>query len=405
MPTRRGWGMVAGCAAVIVLGRLLGLVDLYMVGVCGILLTAVAVGWVRLARVEVEATRRLRPNRVPVGAPASVEVSLRNASRRRSPAMNAFDQFDDGRLNASWLVAPIAGGETVRTSYPLPTERRGVFPVGPLRVELLDPFGLALTRVEVLASTTLTVHPLAEVIASIPRGRGGGAQGGSERPPVRGQSGDDFYALRPYAAGDDLRRVHWPSTARRGEIMIRQDDHPWQDRTAVLLDVRGATPPALEAAVSAAASVLSSAGCGLVRLVHPTEGPSGPAISDSGDGTGPAHLSAMLDHLAAVRAGQDGEAVFGQALGRLRDTPGGGTLVVVTCAAAGPELELVAAMSPRFSPVIVVAVGSGGAVLARGVRGWVVPLVPGGSFAKAWDTRCLPVRPRRQGAVLPGSAR
>src|SRR5438270_830794 len=73
-------------------------------------------------------------------------------------------------------------------------------------------------------------------------------------------SGDEFYALRAYEVGDDLRRVHWPSTARRDDLMIRQHEMPWQGRATVLLDVRqGAhTEQSLEQAVSATASLLTA---------------------------------------------------------------------------------------------------------------------------------------------------
>ena len=59
-------------------------------------------------------------------------------------------------------------------------------------------------------------------------------------PHALGRTGDDFYALRPYVVGDDLRRIHWPSTARHDELLVRQQEQPWQGRTTVVLDVRRA---------------------------------------------------------------------------------------------------------------------------------------------------------------------
>ncbi len=61
---------------------------------------------------------------------------------------------------------------------------------------------------------------------------------GAEHPNALGRGGEDFYALRHYVVGDDLRRVHWPSTARHDELMVRQDELPWQGRATVLVDVR-----------------------------------------------------------------------------------------------------------------------------------------------------------------------
>src|SRR5205085_5689741 len=117
------------------------------------------------------------------------------------------------------------------------------------------------------------------------------------RAAAVGLTGEDFYALRAYQQGDDLRRVHWPSTARRDEIMIRQNEVPWQGRATIVLDIRARlhTDGSLEAAVSAAASVITA--CwqhgSVVRLVT-TDG------VDSGFGSGTGHLEVILARLAVL---------------------------------------------------------------------------------------------------------
>ena len=85
-------------------------------------------------------------------------------------------------------------------------------------------------------------------------------QATARHPNALGRAGDDFYALRPYQVGDDLRRVHWPATAHNDELMIRQHELPWQERTTVLLDVRATAHvrESFELAVSAAASILNA---------------------------------------------------------------------------------------------------------------------------------------------------
>src|SRR5438046_425881 len=72
----------------------------------------------------------------------------------------------------------------------------------------------------------------------LPQTQGPDPLAGAEHPPALGVAGEDFYALRAYEMGDDLRRVHWPSTARVDELMIRQNEMPWQGRATVLLDTR-----------------------------------------------------------------------------------------------------------------------------------------------------------------------
>src|SRR5439155_1191309 len=125
-----------------------------------------------------------------------------------------------------------------RAAYRLPTERRGVFALGPLEISRSDAFGLAATSTVAAPATQLTVYPHIDVIAPLPHTIGHDPYAGTDHPNALGNLGEDFYALRPYELGDDLRRVHWKSTARADELMIRQDEMPWQGRVTVLLDHR-----------------------------------------------------------------------------------------------------------------------------------------------------------------------
>jgi uncharacterized protein (DUF58 family) len=126
------------------------------------------------------------------------------------------------------------------------------------------------------------------------------------RTPGLQTGGDEFHSMRPYVIGDDLRRVHWPTTARRDELTVRQDERHQQGRTTVLLDVRRAVHSELsfERAVSATASLIVAATVrgDEVRLVA-TDG------TDSGYGAGGAVVAAMLEHLAAVETTDHGAEV------------------------------------------------------------------------------------------------
>jgi uncharacterized protein (DUF58 family) len=422
VPTRRGWEAMLGALGVLLLGRILGLVQLYVVGAAGLILLGAAVGWVRLSPVKVDVTRQLRPRRVSAGDSFEVELCLTNTSTRRSPLMEVQDRFDGGTCEAGelrFLVAPMAPGRTGRTSYNLVTARRGVFAIGPPALEVRDPFGLAVRTSTVASSAPLTVLPRVERIAPPPRSTGGTAAAGVPRPPLPGQTGDSFYALREYAPGDDLRRVHWPSSARRDQLMIRQDDQPVQERTTVLLDLRAGTPETFETAVSAAASVVSAASGTLVRFAD-TGG------HDSGYGAGPGHLAAILDRLAAIEAISQGPA---GAVGRLLGAaPGGGTLVVVTSAVgtsavgtsavgtsavgtsaipSGFEMRTLGSLCPRFAAVLVIAVGGPvgrvGPVSKGGIR--LIPVLPGQSFVRAWNEGLSQPRPVSSADRAKGSSR
>ena len=137
----------------------------------------------------------------------------------------------------------------------------------------------------------------------VPHTSGDDPHAGADHPYALGRTGEDFYALRPYVVGDDLRRVHWPSTARHDELMVRQDELPWQGRATVLLDVRrsGHTADSLELAVSAAASVVTASWKrrDLVRLIT-TDG------TDSGSPPGTPHVEAIMEFLATVAATSGG---------------------------------------------------------------------------------------------------
>ena len=155
------------------------------------------------------------------------------------------DPFDRGRRQARFLLGPLRPDTSSRAAYRLPTERRGVFEIGPLEITNTDSFGLASTRQVVAPATELTVYPALDAIVPLPQTQGHDPLAGADHPTALGVAGEDFYALRAYEVGDDLRRVHWPSTARHDELMIRQDEMPWQGRATVLLDTRRAPTTAL----------------------------------------------------------------------------------------------------------------------------------------------------------------
>ena len=201
------------------------------------------------------------------------------------------------------------------------------------------------------------------------------------RDSALGRVGDDFYALRPYVVGDDLRRIHWPSTARHDELLVRQQEQPWQGRTTVLLDVRRATHDAasFEGAVSAAASIVTanSERRDLIRLAT-TDG------ADSGFGSGSVHVQALLEHLAVV------EPTGGASLRAMLDLvkrDGQGALVVVVAQATGDELRATAGLRQKFGLVAVVRVDAGARQAAEAPASGVslIRVTAGVPFGKAWD--------------------
>lgn len=366
MPTRRGWAVGLTALALAAAGRVLGVFELFLLAVGAVgLLAAGAASMLR--RVDLDASRQLRPARVHAGGNSRVELTVVNRSGRRSPVLTVRDTVVPSRSpgrgratpgpterkrQARFLLAPLAPGEENRATYRLPAERRGTYTVGPLEVVVGDSLGLWSRSTTVAPPVELTVYPAVEPVAPLPHSRGDDPTAGAPRPAAVGPSGEDLYGLRPYQLGDDLRRVHWPSTARTGELVVRQLERPWQGRATVLLDVGATThtDATLEVAVSAAASILlaSFRNGALVRLAT-SDG------TDSGVAAGHAHLEAILEHLAVVGPGP-ADRLPSVVAGMRRAGNGGGLAVITTTAATASDLELIAGLQARFDSLTIVLV-------------------------------------------------
>ena len=372
--TRRGWGLAIGGIGLGLAGRLLGLLELYVLAAGCWALTGAALAYLALRPADVGVRRTLTPARVRAGDESRVELAVTNEGRRATPVLELRDPVDGGPRRARMLLAPIATGTTEVARYRIPTDRRGVLTVGPLQVRRFDPLALATSVRTAAEPSELVVYPLVEELAALPRAPGDDRSGGARRATAAGGAGQDFYALRPWAVGDDLRRVHWPSTARRDELMVRQHDIPWQGRATVVLDVRSDyhDDESLEQAVSAAASIAVSCGQGgaEVRLIT-TDG------GDTGFAAGGAHLEALLERLARVRP----------STGSLPELPRttGAMAVVVSADVPAGDLSYLARLGGRPETLAVVVIARNGRRAPAGVPGRAVLVGPGEALAPQWN--------------------
>lgn len=339
------WGGLALLAA----GRLVGIGELYVFGAAALFLVLFATVYVHLTRLDLEIDRRAYPARVYAGNSSRVEIRLRNLRVRTSPTLRLRDPVP-GTEGAELLVPPLDQRATAAVTYRLPTERRGLLRIGPLSVTMADPFGLVHSSTTGAEQLEVTVFPRVDEVFPVPFTLAHDPLAGALQPHALGRGGDDFYALRPYVVGDDLRHIHWPSTARHDELLVRQQEQPWQGRTTVVLDVRRSAhnPDSLEVAVSAAASIVS-ANCArhdLVRLVT-TDG------TDSGFSVGHAHLESLLEHLAVVEA--SGSASL-RAMLELLQRNAGGALVVLVANVPGDEMNAISRLGRRYGSVTIVHV-------------------------------------------------
>src|SRR5205807_10485950 len=120
------------------------------------------------------------------GVESRVELELANRGSRPTPVVTIRDPFDRGRRQARFLLPPLRRNEAARAAYRLPTDRRGVFPIGPLSATVSDPFGLAEVRRRVAPETELTVYPRVDPIVALPQTLGHDLHAGADHPTAVG---------------------------------------------------------------------------------------------------------------------------------------------------------------------------------------------------------------------------
>lgn len=384
--TTRGWTLAAAAVGLYAGSRALGTVELAMLAAGAATALALAALFAVRGRADIRARRTLHPPRLHAGVTARAEIELNNRGPRATPILAVTDTFT-GRREARFGVPPVPPGESARGGFRLPTGRRGVYEVGPLQVSVTDPLGLVRRPVATADAQPVTVFPRIESVRSLPLTVGRDLVGGSVADFARSRSGDEFHGLREYAIGDDLRRVHWRSTARLGELMIKEHDIPWQTRATLLIDDRRALHSAasFERLVEAAASMATAlhAQGSIMRLVSSAGG-------ETRFGVGHDHYGALMERLA-VMARTDDER-FERMVAHLHRQKGSGALVAFTGAASGADLTLLGALRRRFGFVAVVrfdvpagasdATSDAASGATPGVT--LVDVTPNESFADAW---------------------
>lgn len=309
--TIRGRCLLAAGLAAVICAATLHEVNLLRIGIFLLALPLISYAMVSRTRYRLTCTRRLDPVRVNSGNPAHVLLRLQNVSRLPTGLMLAEDTVPymlGGRPR--FVLDRVMPQRSVDVEYAVRSQLRGRYRIGPLTVRLTDPFGLCELTRAFNASDLLVVTP--QVVA-LPEVRLGGdwAGAGESRARSVATAGEDDAATREYRQGDDLRRIHWRSTARRGELMVRREEQPWQSRAVLLLDCRGSAhhgdgpSSSLEWAISAAASIgIHLARAGFTMRVVGDEGDevaTAAVGSDAFDGL-------LLDDLA-VRTASAGSTV------------------------------------------------------------------------------------------------
>jgi len=402
--TTRGRSFLGAGTAAALCSIAFGQRDLLRVAILVLALPLVSALVVSRTRYRLASSRRMEPARTPAGSEARVVLRLENVSRLPTGLLLLEDRIPYVLGARPRFVLDRVEPQGVReVAYPVRSDLRGRFPIGPLTIRLTDPFGMCELVRSFTSTDTFVVTPVTERLPSLPLG-GEWTGSGDSRSRSIAAAGDDDVITREYRRGDDLRRVHWRSTARYGEIMVRREEQPWESRAVVLLDTRalahrGDGPgSSLEVAVSVAASIgvhLGHAGF-TVELVTDTGERIGSSVGDDLTGT---HEELLLDALAVVeaspnrslrtagpvlRAAGDGltVAVLGALsvdeaadLVRMRHGTGGAAAIVLDVASWRSAVA-----RERAAPIDI----AGPVALLR-AAGWrVVPLAAGELLSSVW---------------------
>ncbi|HXA43103.1 MAG TPA: DUF58 domain-containing protein [Candidatus Solibacter sp.] len=257
--TLSGLAVVFLAVAGWLLAHALGGRSMYLVAYCLLVMLAVSVFIARRRR-PVAATRSELARRARVGQTLDVNLLLSSESRI---ATFRLEEKMHPHLGPTVIVpvASIAPGEPVEHHYSFTPRLRGVYHIGPLTAEFSDPLGLAKRHQQLIGEAEIIVHPNVEEVLDRPLTRA------FEDPPLRPPNsrawpeGFEFYGMRDYVRGDDLRRVVWRAFARTGKLLVREFEQGISDRIAVVVDTDadwhspGVPSDTFETAVRVAASV------------------------------------------------------------------------------------------------------------------------------------------------------
>jgi uncharacterized protein (DUF58 family) len=356
--TTRGTSFLAAGLAAAITGLFLGERDLVSVGVLLFVLplfSALAAG---RARYRLSCIRSISPPRVAAGQTAQARLRLENVSRLPTGLLLAEDTVPYALgTRPRYVLNGIERGGSRELSYPLRSDLRGKFVVGPLEIRIADAFGLVELGRSFSSSTTFVVTPK---VVALPRAvvSGSWLGDGDGRARAMAAAGEDDVVPRAYRDGDELRRVHWRSTARYGELMVRREEQQWRNRAILLLDTRRSAHAGSGAASSFEFAVSAVASIG-VHLAH--EGLDGQLVTDTGVLTATGTFEdVLLNSLAVIKPSRGHD--LGQGVAALRSSSG--LLVAVTgrlnpAAArqlaasrrdAGPAIAVLLAVSTWSSP-------------------------------------------------------
>ncbi len=388
--TARGWTVLGGGVAWCVVALAIGQRDLWWPGLFLVLLPLASRLLLVPGSIRTALARYLEPARVSVGEPVRVHLDLDPGGIGLGSLTRVRDQLPSALGDAPWFTLATGLGRRRQTfSYDLHPAWRGRHRIGPLERSVADALGLARTTSVLTGHAELLVTPRVEPLANLRDASGVGLA--TDTTLLRtGLGSSDDVLIREYHQGDDVRRIHWRSTAHAGQLMVRREERAWDPSATVVIDnrARGYSTrihdERLEWAVSAAASIalhLLADGFDLSIVEADAR-----VLSPHRVGTG--REAMVLDHLADLAA--DRAHTLREALAACAAGAEGQLLVAILSRVDDPDAAALAEASRHGRACWALLLASSpqlDATQATRIReaGWrCVVAGPGMSVAAAW---------------------
>ncbi len=256
--TPAGWAVAILSALALVVAQATGLGELRLVGLTGVIALAIAVPFALLPT-RVEARLGVRPRHTTAGGRGRARLEVTN--QLPAPLLHPTVRIPVEHRQTHLRLPLLRRDRPAVEEFEVPTERRGVVDIGPVWGTRTDPLGLLRREQRWADPVEFYVRPRIVGLHSLPPGGLHDLEG----VPSDQTSMTDlaFHALREYVRGDDLRHVHWRSSARAGELLVRQYHDTRRSHACVVVDddrTAYVHPDDFELALQAAASLIVQAG-------------------------------------------------------------------------------------------------------------------------------------------------
>lgn len=251
--TPLGWFVGAFTLISLLLTITMGLVEYAATATFGLIIVCVAIPYL-IGRTHGHVRLALEHDRVTVNAGASIQVAVKNQANRPMLPSRVEVTVDDEVVTLN--VPMIAAQSATQVHTEIETPHRAIIRVGPATSVRQDPLGMFRRARTDDTKITLFVHPQT---VSVPSSSIGLIRDLDGNPTSKIVDSDiAFHAIRPYAAGDARRHIHWKSTAKTGALMVKQFDETRRSRVAMLLathETEFANAEEFELAISVVASL------------------------------------------------------------------------------------------------------------------------------------------------------